>query len=61
MIRLRFSRPRHPGHGPILTDGDAPPEYRASTVRNLDEWYKAFGVKAGETLYLAPGERVRVW
>jgi putative endopeptidase len=45
----------------ILTDGHAPREYRASTVRNLDPWYRAFEVKPGEALYLAPGERVRVW
>jgi predicted metalloendopeptidase len=45
----------------ILTDGHAPYEYRASTVRNLDEWYAAFSVKPGETLYLSPAGRVRVW
>jgi endothelin-converting enzyme/putative endopeptidase len=45
----------------ILTDGHAPPEYRTATVRNMDAWYKAFGVKPGEKLYLAPEQRVRVW
>jgi putative endopeptidase len=45
----------------IMADGHAPDEYRASTVRNLDAWYKTFGVKPGETLYLAPVDRVRVW
>jgi predicted metalloendopeptidase len=45
----------------ILTDGHAPPEYRASTVRNIDAWYRAFGVKPGQALYLAPADRVRVW
>ena len=45
----------------ILTDGHAPDEYRAFTVRNLDAWYAAFDVKPGQTLYLAPAERVRVW
>ncbi|HET6578873.1 MAG TPA: M13 family metallopeptidase [Gemmatimonadales bacterium] len=45
----------------ILTDGHAPAEYRASTVRNLDAWYRAFDVKPGQRLYLAPGDRVRVW
>jgi predicted metalloendopeptidase len=45
----------------ILTDGHAPHEYRASTVRNVDAWYRAFGVKPGQGLYLAPGDRVRVW
>ncbi len=45
----------------IATDGHAPDEYRADTVRNLDAWYNAFSVRAPQKLYLAPGERVRVW
>jgi len=45
----------------IVTDGHAPSEYRADTVRNLDSWYAAFGVKPGQALYLAPADRVRVW
>jgi endothelin-converting enzyme/putative endopeptidase len=45
----------------ILTDGHAPPQYRAATVRNLDAWYKAFNVEQGQKLYLAPEDRVRVW
>jgi predicted metalloendopeptidase len=45
----------------IITDGHAPSEYRADTVRNVDAWYDAFGVKAGQKLYLAPQERVRIW
>jgi putative endopeptidase len=45
----------------ILTDGHAPSQYRALTVRNIDAWYRAFGVKPGDALYLAPRDRVRVW
>ncbi|HEY3354850.1 MAG TPA: M13 family metallopeptidase [Polyangia bacterium] len=45
----------------ILTDGHAPAEYRADTVRNLDAWYAAFTVRPGQALYLAPAERVQVW
>ncbi len=45
----------------VVTDGHAPAEYRADTVRNLDPWYQAFNVQPGEKLYLAPAERVRVW
>jgi putative endopeptidase len=45
----------------VLTDGHAPAQYRVDTVRNIDAWYPAFDVKPGETLYLAPAERVRVW
>jgi len=45
----------------VLTDGHAPDEYRADTVRNLDAWYAAFDVKPGQRLYLDPPGRVRVW
>jgi predicted metalloendopeptidase len=45
----------------VLTDGHAPAQYRAQTVRNLDAWYPTFDVKPGETLYLAPKDRVKMW
>jgi putative endopeptidase len=45
----------------IATNGHAPGQYRALTVRNLDAWYAAFNVKPGDKLYLAPNKRVRVW
>ncbi len=45
----------------VMTDPHAPGEYRAATVRNVDPWYRAFDVKPGEKLYLAPGQRVRIW
>ncbi len=45
----------------VMTDPHAPAQYRADTVRNIDAWYKAFGVKPGQTLYLAPPDRVRIW
>jgi predicted metalloendopeptidase len=45
----------------VVTDGHAPDEFRADTVRNLDAWYAAFDVKAGQKLFLSPADRVRVW
>jgi predicted metalloendopeptidase len=45
----------------LLTNGHSPGPWRALTVRNLDAWYPAFGVKSGEPLYLAPDKRVRIW
>ena len=45
----------------IVTDGHAPAQYRAATVRNIDAWYQAFDVQPGQALYLAPADRVRVW
>lgn len=45
----------------LATDGHAPDQYRADTVRNLDAWYTAFNIQPGRKLYLAPDARVRVW
>ncbi len=45
----------------IATDGHAPEQYRADTVRNLDAWYDAFSVEASRKLFLAPQSRVHVW
>ena len=45
----------------VATDGHAPDEYRADTVRNLDPWYAAFPVQPGQKLFLAPTARVKVW
>jgi putative endopeptidase len=45
----------------LATDGHAPDEYRADTVRNVDAWYQAFDVRPGRKLYLTPEARVRVW
>jgi endothelin-converting enzyme/putative endopeptidase len=40
----------------------APTPYRVNgVVRNIDEWYSAFGVAPGDKLYLPPEERVRIW
>jgi predicted metalloendopeptidase len=45
----------------IATDGHAPDQFRAVTVRNLDAWYDAFAVKPGQKLFLDPPNRVRIW
>jgi putative endopeptidase len=45
----------------LTTDGHAPDEYRADTVRNIDAWYQAYSIQPGRKLYLAPEARVRVW
>lgn len=47
--------------GRVATDGHSPGNFRALTVRNIDAWYKAFDVKPGDKLYLAPEKRVKVW
>jgi putative endopeptidase len=45
----------------VMTDPHSPAQYRADTVRNIDLWYSAFHVTPGETLYLTPPNRVRIW
>jgi putative endopeptidase len=46
----------------IVANSHAPANYRVNgVVRNMDAWYEAFGVKLGDTLYLATQERVRIW
>ena len=45
----------------VMVDSHSPAQYRADTVRNIDAWYSSFDVKPGETLYLTPEERVRIW
>jgi len=37
-------------------------KYRVNgVVRNIDDWYSAFGVKPGDALYVAPSKRARIW
>jgi len=45
----------------VMTDSHSPAQYRADTVRNINAWYSLFDVTPGQTLYLAPGERVQIW
>ena len=43
----------------LLTNPHSPAKYRVNgVVRNMDEWYKAFDVKPGDAMYLAPEQRV---
>ena len=45
----------------VMVDSHSPGQWRADTVRNIDAWYSAFEVQPGQTLYLAPADRVRIW
>jgi putative endopeptidase len=46
----------------VTSDPHSPRAFRViGPTRNVDEWYEAFGVKPGETYYLAPDQRVRIW
>ena len=46
----------------LLTDPHSPSEYRCNgIVRNMPQYEQAFGVKAGDALYLPPDQQVRIW
>ena len=45
----------------LVSDPHSPTRARASVVRNLDAWYKAFNIHPGDALYLAPDQRVKLW
>ena len=46
----------------LATDPHSPTEFRCNgVVRNLPEFYAAFGVKEGDKLWLPPNRRVRIW
>lgn len=45
----------------LVTDPHSPSEQRVWMVRNLDPWYKAYQVKAGDKMYLNPDQRVKIW
>jgi putative endopeptidase len=46
----------------LLSDVHSPAKFRVNgIVRNMDEWYAAFNVQPGDSLFLKPEDRVRVW
>ena len=46
----------------LLSDPHSPAEYRANVpLANVDAFQRAFGVKPGDKMYRAEGERVRIW
>ena len=46
----------------VKTDPHSPGMYRAYVpLQNLDTFYKAFDIKQGDGMYVAPDKRVRIW
>ena len=46
----------------IAIDPHSPDEFRCNqTIRNVDEFYEAFGVTESDALWLDPKERVKIW
>ncbi|KTE03989.1 M13 family metallopeptidase [Sphingopyxis sp. H115] len=46
----------------VASDPHSPARWRIiGPVRNVDAWYKAFGVEAGARYYLTPEARTKIW
>jgi putative endopeptidase len=46
----------------IKTDPHSPGIYRATQpLKNVDAFYEAFNIKEGDSMYIAPEDRVRIW
>jgi putative endopeptidase len=46
----------------LVSDPHSPGQARVDVpMRNIDAFYDAFGVKAGDPMYLAPADRVKIW
>ena len=45
----------------VISGVHSPSKWRTWSVRNHDAWYRAFDVRPGHKLYLAPEDRVRIW
>jgi putative endopeptidase len=45
-----------------VSDPHSPAHFRVNgPLRNVDDWYVAFGVKPGDPLYVPPEQRVKIW
>jgi putative endopeptidase len=46
----------------VKTDPHSPGRYRATQpLQNIDAFYEAFNIQKGDSMYLAPEDRVRIW
>jgi len=46
----------------LLSDPHSPPRYRVNGIlRNMSEFYAAFGVAEGDGMYLPAEERIKIW
>jgi putative endopeptidase len=46
----------------VVSDPHSPRAFRVvGPTRNIDAWYAAFGVQPGDSYYVEPAQRVRIW
>ena len=45
----------------LTMDPHAPTDFRGNLAQHMDEFYEAFEIKEGDTMWIPKGERVRMW
>jgi putative endopeptidase len=46
----------------VTTDPHSPGRFRVlGPLRNVDAWYQAFGITPGNSMYIPPEQRARIW
>ena len=45
----------------LTTDPHAPKEFRGNMVKHIDNFYDCFNVKEGDSMYVSPNKRVKIW
>ena len=46
----------------VATDPHSPGRFRVlGPLPNVDAWYTAFGIKPGDSMYIAPEQRAKIW
>lgn len=46
----------------VTTDPHSPGRFRVlGPLRNVEPWYQAFGVKPGDSMYIPPEQRAKIW
>lgn len=45
----------------LVSDPHSPPDFRCNLVKNIQEFYDAFGVKESDPMYIEQKVRVRMW
>jgi len=61
-VSWRTKEKKKKGIQSLITDMHSPPQARVNNiVCQFDDWYDCFGVEPGDSLYIAPHERIRIF
>ena len=45
----------------LTTDPHAPCDFRGNLVAHMDEFYRCFDVQEGDSMFISPADRLRMW